>query len=45
MNTPNDLDTCILIIKYRNPILDDFEYTKWFNPDGVPCYVKDSGSR
>ena len=19
----------------------DFEYTKWLDPDGVPCYVKD----
>ena len=20
--------------------MDDFEYTKWLDPDGVPCYVK-----
>ena len=22
--------------------MEDFEYTKWLDPDGVPCYVKDS---
>ena len=22
--------------------MDDFEYTKWLDPDGVPCYVRDS---
>ena len=21
--------------------IEDFEYTKWLDPDGVPCYVKD----
>ena len=21
--------------------LEDFEYTKWLDPDGVPCYVKE----
>ena len=21
--------------------MDDFEYTKWLDPAGVPCYVKD----
>ena len=21
--------------------IDDFEYTKWLDPEGVPCYVKD----
>ena len=21
--------------------LEDFEYTKWLDPAGVPCYVKD----
>ncbi len=21
--------------------MEDFEYTKWLDPDGVPCYVKD----
>ena len=25
--------------------MDDFEYTKWLDPDGVPCYVTDSVSR
>ena len=22
--------------------MEDFEYTKWLDPDGVPCYTKDS---
>ena len=22
--------------------IDDFEYTKWLDPTGVPCYVKDN---
>ena len=21
--------------------MDDFEYTKWLDPAGVPCYIKD----
>lgn len=25
--------------------MDDFEYTKWLDPEGVPAYVKDSVSR
>ena len=25
--------------------MDDFEYTKWLDPEGVPSYVKDSVSR
>jgi hypothetical protein len=25
--------------------MDDFEYTKWLDPEGVPCYVRDSVSR
>ena len=25
--------------------IDDFEYTKWLDPEGVPCYIKDSVSR
>ena len=25
--------------------IEDFEYTKWLDPEGVPCYVKDRGSR
>ena len=25
--------------------MDDFEYTKWLDPEGVPCYIKDSVSR
>ena len=24
--------------------LEDFEYTKWLDPEGVPCYVKDYAS-
>ena len=23
--------------------LEDVEYTKWLDPEGVPCYVKDMG--
>lgn len=22
--------------------MEDFEYTKWLDPEGVPCYKKDS---
>ena len=22
-------------------VIEDFEYTKWLDPEGVPCYVKD----
>ena len=25
--------------------MEDFEYTKWLDPDGVPSYVKDSVCR
>lgn len=25
--------------------IEDFEYTKWLDPDGVPCYTKDTVSR
>ena len=25
--------------------MEDFEYTKWLDPEGVPAYVKDSVSR
>ena len=21
--------------------IEDFEYTKWLDPEGVPCYIKD----
>mgnify|MGYP006195997185 FL=1 len=24
--------------------MEDFEYSKWLDPDGVPCYVRDSVS-
>ena len=25
--------------------MEDFEYTKWLDPSGVPCYTTDSVSR
>tara|TARA_R110001606_G_scaffold8553_5_gene37674 strand:- start:16883 stop:17137 length:255 start_codon:yes stop_codon:yes gene_type:complete len=25
--------------------MEDFEYTRWLDPDGVPCYVRDSVGR
>ena len=25
--------------------MEDFEYTKWLDPEGVPCYVGDKGPR
>ena len=25
--------------------LEDFEYTKWLDPAGVPCYVGDKGTK
>ena len=24
--------------------MEDFEYTKWLDPAGVPCYVRDNVS-
>ena len=24
--------------------MEDFEYTKWLDPDGVPCYTRDKVS-
>ena len=46
MNTLNDIVTCIfLIIKSVTDRVDDFEYTKWLDPEGVPCYIKDSVKR
>ena len=24
--------------------MEDYEYTRWLDPDGVPCYVRDSVS-
>tara|TARA_Y100001951_G_C11166275_1_gene197638 strand:- start:168 stop:425 length:258 start_codon:yes stop_codon:yes gene_type:complete len=24
--------------------IEDFEYTKWLDPDGIPCYKKDEHS-
>lgn len=25
--------------------IEDLEYTKWLDPEGVPCYVKDTVGR
>ncbi len=25
--------------------IDDFEYTKWLDPENIPCYVKDCVSK
>ena len=25
--------------------MEDFEYTKWLDPAGVPCYIKDEARR
>ena len=25
--------------------MEDFEYTKWLDPEGVPCYIKDRVKR
>jgi hypothetical protein len=25
--------------------MEDFEYTKWLDPEGVPCYIRDSVSK
>ena len=25
--------------------MEDIEYTKWLDPEGVPCYIKDTVSR
>ena len=33
----DNADHCFLAIA-------DFEYSKWLDPDGVPCYVRDSVS-
>ena len=30
-----------LIIIYDDESMEDFEYTKWLDPAGVPCYTKD----
>ena len=24
-----------------NLAMEDFEYTKWLDPEGVPCYIRD----
>ena len=33
----DNADQCFLAI-------EDFEYSKWLDPDGVPCHVRDSVS-
>ena len=42
-NYSADTKTCIFVIitcKWKLPC-KDFEYTKWLDPAGVPCYIKD----
>ena len=31
---------CDNFMQFKTAI-DDFEYTKWLDPAGVPCYIKD----
>ena len=35
-----DMYLCDNFMQFQLAI-DDFEYTKWLDPAGVPCYVKD----
>ena len=35
-----DMYLCDNYMQFKTAI-DDFEYTKWLDPAGVPCYVKD----
>tara|TARA_B100000614_G_scaffold172152_1_gene153266 strand:- start:2755 stop:2985 length:231 start_codon:yes stop_codon:yes gene_type:complete len=35
-----DMYLCDNYMQFKLAI-DDFEYTKWLDPAGVPCYVKD----
>ncbi len=39
-----DMYLCDNGIQLTNTI-EDFEYTKWLDPAGVPCYVGDKGPR
>jgi len=35
-----DMYLCDNYMQFKLAI-DDFEYTKWLDPAGVPCYIKD----
>ena len=37
-----DMYLCDNYMQFKTAI-DDFEYTKWLDPAGVPCYVHDRG--
>ena len=39
-NGYKDMYLCANYMQFKTAI-DDFEYTKWLDPAGVPCYVKD----
>tara|TARA_B100000963_G_C22636245_1_gene677781 strand:+ start:4126 stop:4353 length:228 start_codon:yes stop_codon:yes gene_type:complete len=36
----NDMYLCDNVIQFDLAI-EDTDYTKWLDPEGVPCYVKD----
>ena len=38
-----DMYLCDNYMQFKLAI-DDFEYTKWLDPAGVPCYIKDDWS-
>ena len=40
----NDMYLCDNSIRF-DCALEDFEYTKWLDPAGVPCYVGDKGTK
>ena len=40
----NDMYLCDNSIQF-DYALEDFEYTKWLDPAGVPCYVGDKGTK
>ena len=40
----NDMYLCDNSIQF-DCALEDFEYTKWLDPAGVPCYVGDKGTK
>ena len=44
INTLIDIKTCITVtIRMQFDIaIEDFEYTKWLDPAGVPCYSKNT---
>ena len=39
-NGYKDMYLCDNLMQLKTAI-DDFEYTKWLDPAGVPCYVHD----